>query len=251
DMKAQRDKGQYSAAMERVKVLKALEGEAFKPYRDEAIAMEQYIIATRERLLTSMREQLKRADDEDATVASVNFALDACDTLIHGFEAEVAVVREAREAHEILNEILRELQLVSGLGASGLRGVRPRAPRDEAKLAEAQESAKTLMGVASSAFESGNWMQAYLFADNVAFNFHYTDTAQEAKAMRTKVLDEWKDARKRYAYCAPILRHAETEIYLGGNREKIEAMLRRVIARYPKNREADDARKLIGQLSGG
>ncbi|MCK6440742.1 MAG: hypothetical protein L6Q71_11160, partial [Planctomycetes bacterium] len=130
---------------------------------------------------------------------------------------------------------------------TGLRGKKPERPRSDEIFKLDSERAATLLASARESYASGNWLCAFMFADNVRWNYHYTDSATEAEQLATTIEQAWNDAETRDGWIVAEGVKAQKYESDGALGNALE-VLRGILARYPRCAQAPVVLRKIREL---
>jgi hypothetical protein len=125
-----------------------------------------------------------------------------------------------------------------------IRHAPPAPPTDAAAVAKAVETAAALLTQAEEARAAGKWLMAHVLADNVAYNLHYTPSADRAAKLKSAIEADWDNAAERAAFLAPRMLRARNAA-ASGERIQLREAAQEILARYPYCEEALELRTLL------
>lgn len=129
-------------------------------------------------------------------------------------------------------------------GDADIRHAPPVPPTDPAAVSRAVETAASLLRQAEEARTAGNWLRAHLFADNIAYNLHYTPSAERAAKLKAAIEADWDKEAERAKFVEPRMKKAR-DAAAAGERIALREAAQEVLARYPYCEEALELRTLL------
>gem|GEM_PF-5712818 len=260
-MNTLRSNRRFTASRLRAQFLSRLDARDWQMYHDRGTEVESDLKALLDRMWQEADDLMERAesrqDINEASSARAKYQQIAAE--FNGDPSADTARRKALEASRFISRVKAGGEAVdtteepaeqSGpLFGSVFRGEKPREPDDSASREIAEENATALLGLAQKSFDSGNWILAYVFADNVQWNYHFTRAAGDAKSLLKKIDDEWNNKARERAYVAEQMKNADAEAQAFNAKGAREVYLA-ILQRYPRCPERLDILARLRILEG-
>jgi len=243
-----------SAALERAKYLAALNGTLFPGMPAIGAAKVTEITARADAhweagsaAADKAREAARRGSMDEAKNWAAK-ALGPLNQLLREFPGHERIVDAANARDE-----MGRISAGGGAGpapvnpsnpTSAIRSAPPEVPTNPELVQRAVDSAATLLTQAEAARKDGKWLLAHVIADNIAFNLHYTPSADKAAKLRDAIEADWKDEAKRNAWIAPRMSKIR-DAAEKGERSELRTLAQEILGRYPYCEEAIELRSLL------
>ncbi len=133
---------------------------------------------------------------------------------------------------------------VPELDSAPIRSRRPDRPTDPELQAKAAAFAEKLMAEARTAFRNGNWLTAWVMADNVAHNFYFTASATDANTLATTIQEAWEDQEARDLWMESRLPQLQPAAVVADPKTAVR-VAKELLARYPFSPQAPLAREAL------